>query len=38
MQKYTVQFIRHHSYIFFDTVTNKEIDKANVVFRNERHG
>ena len=37
-QKYTVRFIRHHNYKIFDIVSNKEIGKANVVFRNERHG
>ena len=37
-QKYTVRFIRHQNNNFFDIVSNKEIGKANVVFRNERHG
>ena len=38
MQKYTVRFIGHQNNKFFDIVSNKEIGKANVVFRNERHG
>ena len=38
MQKYTVRFIRHKNNKSFDIISNKEIGKANVVFRNERHG